>query len=266
MVGAHSSGSGIMTMPPHAPQPQEVEAGASAEGAFLADYDPAAFPPAALAVDLVVFAIAKKVLHVALVERGAQPFLGSWALPGGFVGPDEDALNAARRELAEETGLELGEQRVLVEQLATYTSPERDPRMRVVSVAHLVLLAGDGHNLPDLKADTDAASAHWQPVHELDFTSLAFDHGEILSAGLERLAGKMEYTTIAASLITEEFTMSALRDVYSAVWQSELPAGNFSRKMRTSLTPTGGKLRAVGAPASLFTVGSEWISPPWARP
>ncbi|WP_244516958.1 NUDIX hydrolase [Arthrobacter alpinus] len=213
-----------------------------------------------------VFAVAKGVLHVALIERGAQPYLGQWALPGGFVGPDENALGAAYRELEEETGLALGEHRVFVEQLATYSEPDRDPRMRVVSVAHLVLLEGDGDTLPVLVAGTDAAKAQWLPVHELPGEQLAFDHAQIVAAGLERLAGKMEYTTIAARLVHEEFTLSALRDVYSAVWQVELPAGNFTRKMRASLTPTGRKMQAVGAPASLFTVESEWISPPWSRP
>lgn len=239
---------------------------AGSESEFLAGYDPAEFPPVALTVDLVVFAVANKKLQVALIERGAQPFLGRWALPGGFVGPDEDALAAAHRELAEETGLDLTRHRVLVEQLATYSTPERDPRMRVVSVAHLVLLGGNGKNLPELAAGTDAAKARWQPVHELDTASLAFDHAQILAAGLERLAGKMEYTTIATALVQEEFTLSVLRDVYTAVWQTELPAGNFTRKMRACLAPTGGKVQAVGAPASLFTVGSGWISPPWSRP
>ncbi|ALO68324.1 NUDIX hydrolase [Arthrobacter alpinus] len=232
----------------------------------MAGYDPQDYPSVALTVDLVVFAVVNKVLHVALVERGAQPFLGSWALPGGFVGTAEDALSAAHRELVEETGLDLGTHRVFVEQLATFSEPQRDPRMRVVSVAHLVLLAGDGARLVELRAGTDASDAQWLPVHELDRTSLAFDHAEILAAGLERLAGKMEYTTIAAELVPEEFTLSALRDIYTAVWQSELPAGNFTRKMRASLTPTGRKVQAVGAPASLFTVASEWISPPWSRP
>lgn len=239
---------------------------AETEATFLAGYAPKDYPSVALTVDLVVFAVVNKVLHVAVVERGAQPFLGKGALPGGFVQPDEDALTAASRELAEEAGLDLGIHRVFVEQLATFSAPLRDPRMRVVSVAHLVLLASDGTDLVALRAGTDAAKAQWLPVHALDRTALAFDHADILAAGLERLAGKMEYTTIAAQLVPEEFTLSALRDVYTAVWQADLPAGNFTRKMRTSLTPTGRKVQAVGAPASLFRIGSEWISPPWSRP
>lgn len=235
------------------------------ESGFLAGYRSNDFPSVALTVDLVVFAVVGKTLHVALVERGEHPFLGQLALPGGFVGPEEDALTAAHREFTEETGLDLGQHRVLVEQLATYSEPHRDPRMRVVSVAHLALLASDGVTLPPLLAGSDAAGAQWHAVHGLG-PDLAFDHGTILAAGLERLAGKMEYSTIAAALVPLEFTMSALRDVYDAVWNVSLPAGNFTRKLRPALTPTGRKVQAVGAPASLFTVGSDWISPPLARP
>lgn len=295
------------------------------------DYDPSKYPSVALSVDLVVFAMTNTTLNVAVIERGESPFKGALALPGGFVQPHEDALTAAYRELAEETGLQLNNFRVHVEQLASYTEPNRDPRMRVVSVAHLVLLgqgqgqarvqsqaqgqgqgqgqaqaraqslaqgqaqaqageqtrgeqtrgeqtqgeqkheegrprAASAAEIPELSAGTDASAARWEPVHELNLEDLAFDHAEILSAGLERLAGKMEYTTVAASLVGEEFTISELRDVYTATWQSELPAGNFTRKMRSSLTPTGAKVRGVGAPASLFTVGSQWITPPWSRP
>lgn len=257
-------------VPPEAAMPDAVVPGTGSsehdEAGFLASYNPADFPPVALTVDLVVLAVRHKVLQVAMVERGAPPFLGRWALPGGFVGPAENAWAAAHRVLEEETGLELDAHRVFVEQLATFSDPKRDPRMRVVSVAHVVLLAAEGGVLPQLRAGSDATAARWLPVYALDPVMLAFDHEQILQHGLERLAGKMEYTTIGARLVAKEFTISALREVYSAVWQVELPAGNFTRKMRPSLTPTGGKVQAVGAPASLFTVGNEWISPPLARP
>lgn len=237
----------------------------------LANYDPSIYPSVAVTVDLVVFSISQQTLKVALVERGQAPFKGEWALPGGFVGPDEDALSAAFRELEEETALDLTSQRVHVEQLATYSAPDRDPRMRVVSIAHLVLLGANyesGANqeatLPTLKGGSDAREAKWADVG--DAGELAFDHQQILSDALERLAGKMEYSTIAAKLTREKFTMSELRDVYTAVWGSDLPAGNFTRKMRPSLSPTGVKEKGAGAPASLFTLGSEWISPPISKP
>jgi 8-oxo-dGTP diphosphatase len=208
------------------------------------------------------------VLHTALVRRGGHPFKDALALPGGFVGPRESAEQAAYRELAEETGLDLGQLPVHVEQLATYTEPDRDPRMRVVSVAHLALLATDGQSLPEISAGTDASAAAWHPVHEvLDGAHLAFDHGTILRDGLDRLAGKMEYPTVAARLLHAEFTMTQLRTVYETVWNTTLTPGNFTCKMLPQLEDTGKKTRAaVGAPAALFTATDRHIHPPLARP
>ncbi|WP_434994585.1 NUDIX hydrolase [Arthrobacter sp. Ld5] len=239
------------------------------EERFLEEYEPTDYPSVALTVDLVVFAVSGNTLHVALVRRGEHPFKGDLALPGGFVGRDEDALRAAWRELEEETGLDLGAHRAHVEQLATYSSPRRDPRMRVVSVAHLALLATDGTSLPELDPGSDAAAARWHPVHAVLATeSLAFDHREILAAALERLAGRIEYTLTAAKLLPEEFALYQLRRVYEAVWNTDrLDAGNFTRKMTGALTDTGRKVtRSKGAPAAVFTVRSEYLSPPMTRP
>lgn len=230
---------------------------------------PTARSSVALTVDLVVFAVEGSTLHAALVRRAVQPFEGALALPGGVVEPHEDALQAAWRELEEETGLDLGAHRAHVEQLATFSSPTRDPRSRVVSVAHLALLATDGRALPALRPGSDAAAAHWRPVHDvLAGEHLAFDHREILAAALERLAGKIEYTLAAARLVPEEFALYQLRHVYEAVWNTEkLDPGNFTRKMSTALTDTGKKVaRSKGAPAAVFRVASEYLSPPMVRP
>jgi 8-oxo-dGTP diphosphatase len=246
--------------------------GPNAEQDYLESYRPGDYPSVALTADLVVFAITGGVLQVALVRRGAHPFKDQLALPGGFVGPRESADDAARRELAEETGLDLGNLPVHIEQLATYTGPLRDPRMRVVSVAHLVLLATDGSALPEVSAASDAAGAGWYPVYDIlhghHSGPLAFDHSMILLDGLNRLAGKMEYTTVAAQLLTEEFTLSQLRTVYEAVWNAPLPPGNFTRKMTPQLEDTGKKTRAPGggAPAALFRATDRHIHPPLARP
>lgn len=239
----------------------------SSEQEFLDGYRPGDYPAVAVTVDLVVFAVTGGVLHAALVRRGSHPFKGSLALPGGFLHPEEDALQGARRELKEETSLEaLGS--AYVEQLATYSAPRRDPRMRVISVAHLVLLPTDGTSLPELAAGSDAAAAAWHPVHEALDGMLAFDHATILRDGLNRLSGKMEYTTVAAQLLPEEFTMTQLRTVYEAVWNTTLAAGNFTRKMMPILSDTGRKSRAAagGAPAALFTSTGRHIYPPLANP
>ena len=237
------------------------------EQEFLHAYTPKDYPSVALSVDLVVLAVAGGVLHSVLVRRGVHPFKGGLALPGGFVGVRESAEQAAFRELAEETGLQLGRLPVHVEQLATYSDPDRDPRMRVVSVAHLALLATDGQALPALSAGSDAVAAEWHPVHEVLGSPMAFDHASILRDGLERLSGKLGYTTVAARLVPEEFTMTQLRTVYEATWNTRLAAGNFTRKMLPHLHDTGRKSKAAtGAPAALFTATERHIHPPMSRP
>src|SRR6266568_3525308 len=109
-------------------------AGSPEDQALLAAYDPSRFPPFAVTVDLAVFTVRAGLLQVLLVQRGESPFKGYWAMPGGFVREDEGTEEAAWRELAEETGFD--DVPGHLEQLATYGDPYRDPRMRVVSVAH----------------------------------------------------------------------------------------------------------------------------------
>ncbi|BCJ59248.1 NUDIX hydrolase [Micromonospora endophytica] len=195
---------------------------------FLAAYDPNAYPAVAVTADVVALTIRDGALHLLLIRRGAQPYAGHWALPGGFVRPDEDLATGARRELAEETGLG-GEplRRVHVEQLASYGAPDRDPRMRIVSVAHLAFAP----DLPDPAAGTDAEAAAWVPVAELASRQLAFDHRRIVDDGLERARAKLEYTPLATRFLPPEFTIGDLRGVYETVWGHPLHPGNFHRKV-----------------------------------
>ncbi|MBG0560168.1 NUDIX hydrolase [Actinoplanes aureus] len=197
------------------------------EVSYLAGYDPRRYPAVAVTVDVVALTIRDGKLCVLLVERGTQPYAGQRALPGGFV-KNETLDEAALREFAEETGLtpgqgELG--RVHLEQLKTYGDPDRDPRMRVISVAYLAFAP----RLPEPTAGTDAARAYWVPVDEAK--DLAFDHDDVLADGLERARDKLEYTPLATAFTDPEFTISELRHVYAAVWGEELHAGNFHRKV-----------------------------------
>ena len=224
-------------------------------------------PPFAVAVDLAIFTIREGALAALLVERGSEPYAGSWALPGGFVEPDEDAESAAWRELREETGLDRSAGHL--EQLKTYSAPDRDPRMRVVSVAH-VAFAPD---LPEPGAGSDAANARsWAVEDVLDHeqVTLAFDHGEILADARERIRAKLEYTTLATEFVSEPFTLPDLRRVYTAVWGTPPDLGNFRRKVlgtegfvvpTESQGSTGG-----GRQALLYRRGAaKVIQPPMLR-
>ena len=223
---------------------------------------PDTHPPFAVTVDLAVLTIRSGALSILLVQRATEPYAGSWALPGGFVEPREDAETAARRELAEETGTEF---RGHLEQLKTYTAPDRDPRMRVVSVAH-VAFAPD---LPEPQAGSDAADARWWAVDDLladDGPTLAFDHREIVLDALERVRSKLEYTTLATAFVKAPFTLGELRSVYAAVWGTPPELANFRRKVlatpgfvqATEGTSGGG----TGRPALLYTPGEGSILQP----
>ncbi len=193
-------------------------------------YDPEAFPPFAVTADVALFTIRDGALEVLLVERGGEPYLGAWALPGGFVRPDEDLEAAAVRELAEETGLAEGPWHL--EQLGAYGAPGRDPRMRVVTIAYWAVCA----DLPDVRGGGDAAAAGFVRVEDIEggAARLAFDHGRIVRDAAERLRSGMEHTALAAGFCPPEFTIRDLRRVYEAAWGAPLDPGNFQRYVRES--------------------------------
>ncbi|AXI79754.1 NUDIX hydrolase [Peterkaempfera bronchialis] len=245
----------------------------------MSRYDPSAFPPFAVTVDLVVLTVREHALCALVVRRGEPPFQGYWALPGGFVRPDEGLAEAAARELAEETGLRAHTAHgqaaagAHLEQLATYGHPQRDPRLRVVSVAHLALAP----DLPTPRPGGDARSARWAPVGELlgrggeDGVPLAFDHAAILADGVERARSKIEYSSLATAFCPAEFTVGELRRVYESVWGVVLDPRNFHRKVTGTpgfLVPSGGTTtRQGGRPAQLFRAGGATVlNPPMLRP
>jgi len=180
------------------------------------------YPRAALTVDCVVFGFDESELKVLLIERGLEPFKGKWALPGGFVRVDETLDEAARRELAEETGLK----DVFLEQLYTFGAVDRDPRERVVSVAYYALVKLSDHRA---KAATDAANAEWFPISKVP--RLAFDHADIFAATLARLKGKVRYEPVGFELLPPKFTLSQLQHIYEAVLGTDLDKRNFRKKV-----------------------------------
>lgn len=217
-----------------------------------------------VAVDLVVLTVRDRDLCALLIKRGIAPYQGRLALPGGLVLPDEDLPDAARRELAEETGLD--DTGSHLEQLATYGTPDRDPRGRVISVAYLALLP----DLPTPVAGSDAAGAAWTPIDRIHPDDLAFDHQQILTDGVERARAKLEYTPLATAFCPDEFTISQLHEIYTSVWGQQLDARNFHRKVTGTagfVTPTGETTARVrGRPAALYRRGTATLlHPPLLR-
>ena len=236
------------------------------------DYDPRSFPPFAVTVDMVVLTIEDDQLQVVLIERGGPPFEGSWALPGGFVKVDESLDDAAARELTEETGVLAAKH---LEQLRSYGDPQRDPRMRVVSVAYLAVLPEIGV----LAASTDARRAELVPVAKVlgrrPDRELAFDHRKILSDAVESARVKLETTSVATAFVEREFTLTDLRVVYEIVWGETLDPGNFRRKVLATpgfVTPTGYRAQPGpegGKPADLYRASRAnlaFLDPPMRRP
>jgi len=195
-------------------------------------------------VDIVIFTIQQGVLKVLLVKRAIAPFVGKFAIPGGFVLEDEDLEQAALRELKEETGVS----DVYLEQLYSFGDPKRDPRGHVVTIAYFALISADRK----LEAGTDAAEAAWYPIDELP--TLAFDHATILNYALERLRNKLEYTTVGFQLLPEKFTLTELQAVYEAILGRNLDKRNFRRKMSVLkiLKPLREYRRGGQRPAQLY--------------
>lgn len=272
-------------MPPQ-DQPRQAD---QSERDWLAAYDPRAFAPVAVTVDVVALTLRHDRLHVLLVRRAGPPYQGFWALPGGFVrAGKEDLDQAAARELAEETGVDTAAlRRVHLEQLGSYGAPARDPRMHVVSVAYLAFAP----DLPDPQAGTDAAAAAWVPLGGTDPAAgphrggpssrtgpaghpLAFDHAVILAEALDRARSKLEYTPLATAFLGPEFTISELRSVYEEIWGEKLHAGNFHRKVLSvpgfveSTGETAARAGSKGGPrARLYRTGdARLLHPALLRP
>jgi 8-oxo-dGTP diphosphatase len=180
------------------------------------------YPRAALTVDVVLFGFDEGDLKVLLIQRDLKPFAGKWALPGGFVRLDETVDEAARRELAEETGV----REVFLEQLYTFGAVRRDPRERVVSVAYFALVNLAEH---PPQAATDARHAAWFSV--ADVPSLAFDHADVLATALRRLQGKVRYEPIGFELLPEKFTLSQLQHLYEVCLEEPFDKRNFRKKI-----------------------------------
>jgi 8-oxo-dGTP diphosphatase len=214
--------------------------------------DPAGldFPRPLTTVDVVIFMIRLEALHVLLVRRGrgqGEPFPDAFALPGGFVdiARDPDLEACARRKLLEKTGVVSP----YLEQLGSWGSADRDPRGWSATHAYFALI-------PASAAETAlAADAQWFPLDGLGVKpQLAFDHGDILRSAVQRLRNKVEYTSLPAYLMAEEFTLPELQRTYEIVLDRPLEKSAFRTRMLSAdlIEPVAKMRKGPNRPAQLY--------------
>lgn len=198
------------------------------------------YPHPAVTTDAVAFTVMEGDLRVLLIRRNEAPFKSDFALPGGFVGIDEDIQNAAYRVLNEKTPLE----KVYSEQLYTFGDPKRDPRERVISVVYMAIVPF--YFILDNKE-------LWHDVSRLP--PLAFDHKSIVMLARQRLRSKLQYSSIAFRFLPTQFTLTEVQKIYEVVLGETLEKRNFRKQIlaRNKLKPTG-ELSQGGAhrPAQLY--------------
>ena len=173
--------------------------------------------------DCVIFTYEDRKLKVLLVRRGAEPYKGEWAFPGGFLRMDETAEQGALRELHEETALKPSS----IGQLGVFSDIDRDPRERVITIAWYALVKPS-----EVVGGDDADEAAWFPVD--DIPPLAFDHGQILKAALEKLRRDIHFQPVGFDLLDDEFTIPDLQRLYEAILGVEFDRRNFQRKILAS--------------------------------
>lgn len=201
----------------------------------------------ALAADLVVFALEEDTLKLLLIQRANPPFKGQWALPGGFLEKGETIGRCAERELEEETGLDLRD----LQELATFSTPGRDPRGDVISVAFMALVRLEGLTLT---AGSDARNAAWVPLEQ--FPELAFDHSEIVQLARAHLADQLYHSRAVFSLLPDSFTLADAQSVFEQIIGEPLDKRNFRSWLQKEvpLRETGEERRGAHRPAKLYTL------------
>jgi 8-oxo-dGTP diphosphatase len=206
-------------------------------------------------VDIAIFTVREDALAVLLVQRppsADDPHPGEWALPGGFIDIDRDAdlLACARRKLKEKTGVVTP----YLEQLGAWGNRKRDPRGWSVTQVYFALMPSDD---VELRAGANAADVRWARIEEGATgvgEKLAFDHELLLEHALERLRGKVEYTSLPAFLMPEEFTLSELQRAYEIVLGRPLEKSAFRTRVSDAdlVERLPRKRHATNRPAQLY--------------
>lgn len=229
---------------------------ALSEKEFLKNYNIHDFDVPLTSVDLVIFTLREGSLQVLLVQRGDHPALGKWSLPGGFIDVKRDKTldQAALRKLKEKTGVDSP----YLEQLQAFGSAKRDPRGWSVTLAYFALIASEQI---ELNHGANVQAAKWfaldQIKEESDLPALAFDHQHILWVALQRLWAKVEYTSLPAHLLGDEFTLSDLQKVYQVLLGRPVDKSSFRKRIREGdfLEEITGKMRlGSNRPAQLYRI------------
>lgn len=197
------------------------------------------YPRAAITADAVIFGFDGLKLRVLLIKRGVEPYVGKWALPGGFMRMEETIDECAKRELKEETGLDVP----YLQQLGVFSAVDRDPRYRVVTVAFYALA-----KVEPVRGMDDAMEADWFALDEVieevrdEFgrrkmrvlVDLAFDHAEILVAALERLRQDLHFEPVGFRLLPEKFSIPQVQRLYESILNVSFDRRNFHKKILTT--------------------------------
>ncbi|MDR9457748.1 MAG: NUDIX domain-containing protein [Salegentibacter sp.] len=174
-----------------------------------------------VATDCLIFGFDEGQLKLLVFKRRVEPRKGEWSLIGSFVNLDEDVEEAAKRVLAEITGLE----NVYMEQLGAYGAAERDPGYRTISIVQYALIRINDYD----KKLVESHGAHWFDINEVP--GLVLDHDKMLADGLEKLRRKARYQPIGFELLPEKFTIPQLQKLYEVIYQKELDGRNFRKKL-----------------------------------
>ena len=174
-----------------------------------------------IAIDCVIFGYRNEELCLLLYPRSFEPSQGSWSLMGGFVQDNESADLAAKRVLTRTTGLD----DIFMEQVETFSDPNRDPEARVISIGYYALIRIDEHDENKVREH----GAHWWPITNLP--TMVFDHSIIARKALVKLQQKSGYSLVGKELLPEMFTLKQLRTLYEAIFQRQFDPGNFRKKI-----------------------------------
>ena len=248
----------------------------ASEADFLAWYqeqDQPKYEKPSVTVDMVLMCYNKEEeqLKIALIQRKGHPFRNSWALPGGFVNPQESTGDSVIRETNEEIGVTISKQNI--EQLHTFSTPNRDPRGWVITVSYLAFIGEE-----PLSAGDDANQVRWfslerqghrlllssgeieiildmQSGDSIEKDTLAFDHSAIILKAFQRVANKMEHEPQVLLVLGPDFTITEARKVFAKFLGIDfklIDHSNFKKSMLQYLIEVGEKPVGIGRPSKIY--------------